>query len=61
MVRGDVAVVARAVVQQRHLSRLADVAQGVERPVHGRQRKVRVLAPHAFVDRVGTGVLGGRK
>src|SRR5580692_3898807 len=52
MMRRDVAVVARAVVQHRDLARLTDVAQGLERAMHGGERNMRMLLADGGENRV---------
>ena len=59
MMRREVAVVARAVVQRGDLARLADLAQGLERAMHGGERDMRMLAAHLVEHRFGARMVGG--
>ena len=57
MMRAGVAVVARGLMQGRHLARLADVAQALERAMDGGERDARMLAADAGIDAVGARVI----
>src|SRR5580658_7823539 len=57
MMRREVAVVARAVVQHGDLARLADLAQRFQRAMHRGERNVRMLAAHDLTHRIGAGML----
>src|SRR5579872_486430 len=57
MMRREIAVIARAVVQGRHLARLADLAQRFQRAMHGGERNMRMLAAHDLAYRIGARML----
>jgi hypothetical protein len=53
MMRLDVAVIARNIVEERHLARLSDLAKLLENTMDGGQRYVRMPAAHGRTDLVG--------
>jgi hypothetical protein len=57
MVRLDVAVVARSIVQTRHLARLTHFAKLLENPMDRGRRYVRMLAPNRRTDLVAARML----
>ena len=57
MMRREVAVVARAVVQGGDLTRLANLAQRLQRAMHRRERYMRMLAAHDLIHRIGARML----
>jgi hypothetical protein len=57
VMRLDVAVVARAVMQMRNFARFPHLAQCFERAMHGCKRHVRMLAADASVDVIGARVV----
>ena len=62
MMRFDVAVIARDIVQKGHLARLSYLAEFVENSMDGGQRYVGMLAAHGGIDLVRAGmILGSQK
>jgi hypothetical protein len=53
MMRLDVAVVTRGIMQKRYLARLADLAEFLQNPMHGRQRDMGMAAADSRIDLVG--------
>src|SRR5260221_14238557 len=61
MMRCQVAVVARAVMERGDLARLANLAQRLERAMHRGERYMRMLAAHDFAYRIGARMLSRRQ
>src|SRR4029077_6801 len=58
MMRGEIAIVAGAVMQLRHFARLADSAERLERAMHRRERYMRVSPAHRSINVLGGGMVG---
>ncbi len=58
MMRIEIAVLAGAVMQQRHFARLADSAERLERAMHRRERYMRISPAHRGINVLGGGMVG---